>query len=190
MSDNIITPEFRVSFPSLFRPAKPMNAGDPPRYEINMLFAKDADLSALKAAAKQALQERWGSDPKKWPKNLRSPFKDQGDADYEGYEEGAVYIIARSMQRPGLVDSQVQDIINESDFYPGCYARASVRALAYPKAGVTGMTPGVAFGLQNVQKLRDGESLGGRSRPEEDFQPVGSGSDGGSAKESANSIFD
>lgn len=181
MTDNVITPEFRVAFPYIFRPSRPMQEGGTPKFTITMLFAKGMDISALTTTAEAALREKWGADPAKWPKNIRSPFRDQGEKEFEGYEEGAKFIIATTLQRPGLVDAQVQDIIDESDFYPGCYARASVRAFTYDKAG----NRGVAFGLQNVQKLRDGDSLGGRSRPEEDFTPAGD-----TPGASASSVFD
>lgn len=167
---NVMTPEFRVSFPYVFRPSKPMaGSQSDPKYTITALFAKGADIAPLKLAVKEAATEKWGADKTKWPKNLRDPFRDQGEKDFEGYEEGAVFITATSKQRPGLVDAKVQDIIEEKDFYPGCYARATVRAFAYDQAG----NRGVAFGLQNVQKLRDGEPLGGRTRPSDDFQAVG-----------------
>jgi len=146
-----------------------------PKYGLTMLFSKDDDISALKKAAEDACAEKWGADKSKWPKNLRSPFRDQGEKDYEGYEEGAVFVNATSKQRPGLVDASMNDIIDESEFYAGCYARASINAFAYDTAG----NRGVAFGLNNVQKLKDGEPLGGRTRPEDDFEPVGgSGSNG------------
>lgn len=165
---NVLTPKFRVSFPYVFRPSKPMQAGAEPKYSITMLFPKGADLSALKKAAVEACEEKWGADKTKWPKNLRNPFRDQGEKEFEGYEAGATFITATSKQKPGLVDANVQDIIEEKDFYPGCFARASVRAFAYDQAG----NRGVAFGLQNVQKLADGDPLGGRSRPSDDFEPV------------------
>jgi hypothetical protein len=60
------------------------------------------------------------------------------------------------------------DIINEADFYPGCYARATVRPFWYDTAG----NKGVAFGLQNIQKLADGEPLGGRVVASKEFEPV------------------
>ena len=165
MAENIMTPEFRVSFPNVFRPQKPLKDGDEPKYGMTMLFPKGADLSKLKAAAKEAIKEKWGDKP---PKNLRSPFRDQGEKEFDGYEDGAIFITATSKQKPGLVDASVQPIIDESEFYPGCYARATIRAFAYDKAG----NRGVAFGLQNVQKTRDGDPLGGRTRPENDFEPV------------------
>lgn len=182
MADNVITPEFRVSFPYVFRPSKPMaGSTNEPKYTLTMLFPKDADLSKLKAAAADAAKEKWGD---KIPKGLRSPFRDQGEKEFPGYEAGCTFITATSKQRPGLVDAKVQDIIEERDFYAGCYARASIRAFAYDQAG----NRGVAFGLQNVQKLRDGEPLGGRSRPQDDFEPVADA--GGGSSSGAGAIFD
>jgi hypothetical protein len=45
------------------------------------------------------------------------------------------------------------------------YGRASIRFFAYHTAG----KKGIGAGLCNVQKTRDGELLGGRSTPHEDF---------------------
>jgi hypothetical protein len=170
MSENVLTPKFRVSFPNVFRPGKAMQVGKEPEYSITMLFPKGADLSALKKAAHEAVVDKWGADKEKWPKNLRNPFRDQGEKEFPGYEAGATFINAKSKQRPGLVDEKVQDIIEEHKFYPGCYARATVRAFAYDQQG----NRGVSFGLQNVQKLADGEPLGGRTNPAQDFEPVAS----------------
>jgi hypothetical protein len=178
---NIVTPEFRVSFPHVFAPQEPMQPGGDSKYSIVMLFPKDADLSQLKAAANEALAREFGEDKKKWPKGLRNPFRDQGEKEKdgvlpEGYEAGAIFITATSKQKPGVVDANVQPILDSSQIYAGCYARASVRAYAYNKAG----NAGVSFGLQNVQKTRDGESLTGRLKPEDEFKPVeGAGGDAG-----------
>lgn len=161
-SEKVMTPEFRVSFPNVFRP-RAVTEGQEPKFSISALFPPGADLSELKTAAAAVAKEEWGSKP---PANLRSPFKDQGEKDMEGYEPGAVYITASSKRRPGLVDEDVQPILDESEFYAGCYARMTVVAFTYSGKG---MRPGVAFGIQNIQKLRDGEPLGGASRPEDDF---------------------
>lgn len=177
MADIVMTPEFRVSFPAVFKPKRQKgDATSEPKYGLTMLFPKGADLSKLKAAAQEAVREKWGDKP---PKNLRSPFRDQGEKEYEGYEEGAVFVSASSKQKPGLVDRQRQDIIDETEFYPGCYARATIRAFAYDNNG----NKGVAFGLNNVQKLRDGDPLGGRTRAQDDFAddlPPDEGADSGS----------
>jgi hypothetical protein len=166
MSENIMTPKFRVSFPDVFRPGKADDMGKQ-KYGLTMLFEKDADISALMKAAEQAAVDKWGADKSKWPKNLRNPFRDQGDKEYEGYVPGAIFITAKANQRPGLVNARNEDIIEEHEFYAGCYARATVRAFAYDNK-----SKGVAFGLQNIQKLGDGEPFSGRLKACEEFAPV------------------
>lgn len=178
MAETLLTPEFRVSFPALFRPRK-ANEQAEAKYSVSMLFPKNADLTALKKAAEKAAKEKWGD---KIPKKLKTPFLNQGDYELEGYEDGAILIRASSLQKPGVVDRNVQSILDESEVYPGCYARATVRLFTYEVNG----NCGVSFGLQNLQKLRDGEHLAGRSKPENDFTPV---SDGDAVGESADSLF-
>lgn len=185
---NLMTPEFRVSYPYVFRPQQPMAGSDPnakPKFSVTMLFPKGADLSVFKKAAEAAVMEKWGAqindqtliDPKnpalgtrgkQFLSKLRSPFRDQGEKESEGYVPGAVFMTATSKQKPGLVDGSNNDIINETDFYAGCYARATLRVFTYDAKG----NKGVAFGLQNIQKLRDGESLSGRMKAQDEFEPV------------------
>jgi hypothetical protein len=179
MSDSLMTPECRLSFPHLFKPQK-VNENSEPKYSVSLLFPKGTDLSQFKQAAEQVAREKWNG---KIPKKIRLPFLDQGDYEYEGYEEGAVLIRASSKLRPGVVDQKVQPILDESDVYPGCYVRATLRAFAYDVNG----NRGVSFGLQNLQKLREGESLGGKTRAEDDFQPV---ADADINAESSDSLFD
>lgn len=171
-----VTPEFRVSYPSVF--AARFNAlSKKEEYSVVALFPKGADLSKLKKAAQEALIEKFGADSTKWPKNLRTPFRDQSERAKEvdgkmvmpnGYEEGAIFINIKGKQKPAVVDQKLQPIIDESEFYAGCYALASVSVYAYDFAGNTG----VAFGLGNIQKSKDGEPLGGRTTPEMDFAPI------------------
>jgi len=170
---NVYTPRFRLSFPNLFEPSKPKNAPESQekKYSCTMLFDEDADLSELKAAAAAAVKEKWGDNP---PADMRKPFRDQGDKEYDGYVKGAKFITASSKQRPGVVDKNVKPIIDPADIYPGCYCIATVRAFAYGGKG-TGFRPGVAFGLQNIQKVADGESLSGRTTAENDFAPIEGG---------------
>lgn len=169
MPNPIITPKFRVSFPNVFRPQAPMQGSTgEAKYGLQMLFAKGENIDELKKLAHEACAEKWGSDKAKWPKNLRSPFRDQGEKDYDGYVEGAIFVSATSKLKPGLVDKNNRDIISEDDFYPGCYARAQVNAFAYDTAG----NRGVAFGLNNVQKLAEGEPLGGRQPASAVFSKV------------------
>jgi hypothetical protein len=177
MSTNVVTPEFRVAFPSVFKPRRnDLNGKD--EFSLVALFPKGADLTPLKKAAHAACVKKWGEDQKKWPQGLRSPLRDQGDrfkindegqeVAPQGYEKGAVYLNLRSNQRPGVVDQNVQPIIDESEFYGGCWAKASINAYAYDQKG----NRGVAFGLGNVQKVKDDDAFGNRTKPEQDFAPV------------------
>jgi hypothetical protein len=181
---NVLTPEFRVSFPNVFKPKKNELSGKE-EYSLVALLAKGADITKLKEAVHAAIVTKWGTDKTKWPANIRMPFRDQAERAKnvegkqvmpQGYEEGAIFINLKSAQRPGLVDQSVQDIIDESQFYAGCYARATVNAYAYDAKG----NRGVSLGLVNIQKLKDGPPLGKRTRPEDDFAPVETSKNGAS----------
>lgn len=173
-----VTHEFRVSFPALFTPKA--FEGQEAKYSIVMLFPKSVDLGkaaggqlvSLKQAAINAAIEKWG--PKeKWPKGLRFPFRNGDEKeDTEGYK-GHIFVSASSKTQPGLVNAHLKPILNEREFYAGCYARAEVIAFAYDKVG----NKGVSFSLQNVQKLRDGDPFSGRKAAEDVFDAVEDTSD-------------
>ena len=78
------------------------------------------------------------------------------------------FVNASSKTAPGVVDKDVQPVLDSTEVYSGCYARASVNFYPFNKAG----NRGIACGLNNVQKLADGDYLGGRSRAEDDFDAV------------------
>lgn len=179
------TPRFRVSYPNVFKARKNDLSGKD-EYSVVALFPKGADLSVLKKAAEAAIVAKLGADKAKWPKGLRNPIRDQAEREKdgklpEGHEAGAFFINLKSTERPGVVDENVQDIIEERKFYSGCWAIANVRAYYYDQKG----NRGVSFGLQNIQKVADGDPLGGRVRPTDAFKPV----EGASAPESAEDVF-
>lgn len=85
----------------------------------------------------------------------------------EGEEYAGHYFMnVSSKTKPGVVDSQVQPILDSTEVYSGCYGRVSINFYPYDTAG----NRGIGAGLNNVQKLADGESLGGKSRAEDDFE--------------------
>lgn len=183
-SGNWITPKARFSFVNVFKPGKAMD-GNEPKFGVTLLFDKDADFSLAKKMCQDALLEKFGAEKlqnEAFKKKLRTPFRDQGEKEFDGYVAGCIFITATSKQKPSVVDANGADILEERDVFSGCYGRASLRAFAYDQKG----NVGVAFGLQNVQKLADGEPFGGRSRPSDDFEPVAAAS-GGAA---ASSVFD
>lgn len=172
-----ITPEFRVSYPAVFQ-AKLNKLSGKTQYSLVALFKKGEDLSKLEAAAKAACKKKWGDDPKKWPKKLRSPFRDQAEREREGedgekfmpdgYEKGAKFLTLTTTQQPGIVDQKRQPILDAEKFYAGCWARASVNAGAYDTAG----NQGVAFYLNNLQLVRDDDPFSGRRKAEEEFAAI------------------
>lgn len=192
----VITPEFRVSYPKVFKPEPNKLKNNELEYSMQALFPKGADLSTLKKAAQEALQEKFGARLPQLVKEgkLKTPFRDQGEKEYTrddgvkvmppAMEKGAIFLTLRTKQKPGVVDQNVQSIMNEADFYGGCYAKAAVTVYAYEK----GSNCGVNFGLQHVQKTRDGESLGSRTRAEDAFAPIDTPATGGSAD--AGGLFD
>jgi len=181
--ENVITPKFRVSYPQVFRP-KLNDLNGKQEYSLVAIFAPGSDLSLLNAQVAAAATEKWGADKSKWPKPLRNPIRKNEEREKEGklpdgYEAGGVFINFKGSQKPGVVDQNVQTIIDESQFYAGCYAIAQVRAYAYDNKG----NRGVAFGLQNIQKVADGDPLSGRQRAEDAFVPVAGAAAGGGSSD-------
>lgn len=192
---NTMTPTFTVSYPKVFKPEVNKLSGET-EYSLVALFPKGSDLTALKKAAQEAIEKKFGAKAKNadFLKTLRNPFRDQGEKAKvdettgksvlpQGHEAGAIYMNLKSKQKPQVVDQNVQLILEPTDFYAGCKARATVRAYAYDNKG----NKGVAFGLVNVQKVSDGEALGGRTRAEDDFTPIAGATD--AAASDASSLF-
>lgn len=164
MADPLITPEFRVSFPAVFRPDS-FGDGDP-KFRITMLFPKGADLGKLKKAVKATAIERWGD---KLPEKLRSPFRDGSEKEHlDGYEAGVTFVPATSDVQPNVCDRNKEEILSARDFYAGCYARAILVPFAYDTKG----NKGVSFGLRDVQKIRDGDPFGGGGSMKEMFDEL------------------
>jgi hypothetical protein len=189
MSEKLITPEFRAAFISLFRATSMKNADgsdSAPKFSIRAVFPPKADLSALKKEAQRAATEKWGD---KIPKTLRNPFRLNEELDNPIVGFGDDWVVmsfsANADRRPGIVDNKVQDIVDDVEVYAGAWYRAQVNAYAYDKAG----NKGVAFGLQNVQKLREDDPLGsGRIPASKAFEPVDVPAEAGGGK-TATSIF-
>ncbi len=165
----VFTPPFRVSFPNVYRASS--YQGGEPKYGLVMLFYPANFNERHKAAwkdvgriANEAAIEAFKKPLKELPDNFRKPFrKGEEKAHLDGYGEGCVFFSASSKQAPGIIDRNKAQVL-EQDFYPGCWARASVSAFAYDNKG-----KGVSFGLHNLQKLGEGENFSGKLAAEEDF---------------------
>ena len=167
----VVTGKVRFSYVHVFEPHA-VEEGQEPKYSVSILIPKSdkQTLSKIEKAIEAAKQQGlslWGG---KIPPNLKLPLRD-GDEDRpdDPAYRGHYFINATSKMKPGVVDANLNPIIDSTEFYSGCYGRASINFYPFNKAG----NKGIAAGLNNLQKLADGDFLGGRSRPEDDFEPVG-----------------
>ena len=159
MSTRITTPSFIASFPCLFEPSG--FEGQDKKFSVTMLWKKDEDLSALKAACEAAITKKWAD---KRPANIQMPVKD-GDLklDAEGNVRpeyaGMKFAIAKAKETdpPKVVDLELNPILDKSEIYGGCELRAAVSCYAWEFAG----KKGVSLYLGNVQKTGAGEAFGG-----------------------------
>jgi hypothetical protein len=167
----ITGPETRWSYCNAWEP-KAINGGTP-KYSVSLIIPKSDTKTIEKVrAAIQAAYEEGASKLKGNGKSvpalsvLKTPLRD-GDTerpDDEAYAN-AYFINANSAAAPGIVDADRQPIIDHSEVYSGVYGRASINFYAFNSNG----NKGIACGLNNLQKIKDGEPLGGRSRAEDDF---------------------
>ena len=159
----------RLSYLHCWEPDS-VNGGDP-KYSVSAIVPKSdtKTVEAIKAAIEQAKKDsatKWGG---KVPGSLKTPLRD-GDierSDDEAYK-GCYFFNANSRQAPQVVDSKVRPILDQSEVYSGCYGRISVTFYGYNSNG----NRGIAAGLGNIQKLKDGEALGGRAKAADDFSTV------------------
>lgn len=163
----VTTGEVRLSYCNLFVPTA-MTEGAPKKYSVSVIIDKnDKDtLQAIEKAIAAAKEKKWGN---KVPKKCSSPLHD-GDIDREDDQayEGCYYLNAKSNNKPGVVDNNVQPILDATEVYSGCYGRLTLSFYGYDNAG----NIGVGCGLGNVQKLHEGEPLGGVSNAANDFDVV------------------
>lgn len=167
----IITGVCRLSYANIWQ-AKSINGGAP-KYSTSVLIPKTdtKTIAKVKAAIQAAYEEGEGKlkgNSKSVPSlaSLKTPLRD-GDTerpDDEAYA-GHWFLNANSNTAPGVVDANREPIYDTSEIYSGVYARVSLSFYAFNSNG----NRGIACGLQNIQKVRDGESLGGKSRAEDDF---------------------
>ncbi len=119
--------------------------------------------AAVEVAKEDGIKTKWGG---KKPVNLKLPLRD-GDEDKpedEAYK-GQYFINCNSNKQPGMVDAMCKPLIEPGAIYSGCYARVSITFFPFDSQG----SKGIAAGLNNIQKIRDGEPLAGGPTAEEDF---------------------
>lgn len=175
----ITGPNTRWSYANVWDP-KSINGGAP-KYSVSLIIPKSdtRTVEKIKAAIQAAYKEgesklRGGGKSVPALSVIKTPLRD-GDLerpDDEAYKD-SFFINANSATAPGIVDADCNPILGRSEVYSGVYGRASINLYAFNSNG----NKGIACGLNNLQKIRDGEPLGGKSRAEDDFAGVDDDSD-------------
>ena len=163
--------ETRWSYANVWQ-AKSINGGTP-KYSVSLIIPQ-SDTKTV-TAVKNAIQAAYEEGQSKLKGNsksvpalsaIKTPLRD-GDAerpDDEAYKD-SYFINANSATAPGIVDAARNPIIEHSEVYSGVYGRASINFYAFNNNG----NRGIACGLNNLQKISDGDPLGGKTRAEDDF---------------------
>ena len=163
----VVTGIVRLSYEHVWEPAS-IN-GSNPKYSVSLIIPKDdvKTIAAINQAVENAIKDGAAKFGRKIPPKgaLKLPLRD-GDTerDDEAYRN-AYFVNANSTTAPQIVDRAVQPILDRNEVYSGCYARVSINFYAFNSNG----NKGVACGLGNIQKVRDGEPLGGKTSAADDF---------------------
>lgn len=177
IATKVMTAEVRLSYCHLVEPyANPNTPGAEPKYSVTLLIPKSdtatkADIdNSMKAAYEQGVKDKWnGARP-----TLKNALIYDGDGmkqdgtPYGPECKGCWVISARSKTKPEVVHVSNPIVQLEStDIYSGMYARVSINFYAF-----NGQQKGVAAGLSNVFKTRDGEPLSGGASAASEFDGI------------------
>jgi len=173
MPTKVVTGEVRLSYVHLVKPYS-NQPGQPEKFSVTLLIPKSDIVTkqkidaAIQAAIQQGIKDKWNGVK---PPIVAVPIYDgDGTRPSDGMPfgeecKGHWVMTASTKQRPEVVDINLQPILNETEIYSGMYGRVSINFFPYAVQG----KKGIGCGLNNVQKLRDGEPLGGRSSATDDF---------------------
>lgn len=137
-----------------------------------MLIIPKSDTKTVKAI-KDAIQEAYaegkallGLKQDKLPDHVKQPLH---DGDKERGEDAACknayYLNASSNSKPDIVDGKLQTITDPDEIYSGMYARVSLIIKVYNNEG-----KGITAYLNNIQKVKDGARLDGKTSGTDDFE--------------------
>ncbi|MGM9969811.1 MAG: DUF2815 family protein [Anaeroplasma sp.] len=166
----VITNLVRFSYLNVFEPQKNKeNLEEPGKYSASIIIPKSDKETikcikqAIEAAKMQGKANKWNG---KVPASMDVVLHD-GDTEREEDEayKNSYFLSAKCNEKPGLVDININPITDSKELYSGCYGRASVTFYPYLANG----KKGIACGLNNLQKIKDGEYLGGRASAKDDF---------------------
>ncbi len=160
MSKTIITGRVRFSYVNVFEPT---GMGDDSTKKYNMAILIDKTDEMTLGRVKAAIDEVLKSKEAEWAKNgkmpkVELPLKD-GDEDKPDLQEysGMMFVNAKSIRKPGIVNKNNEPIMSQEEIYSGCYGRVQLTFYPYDFKG----KKGIAVGLENIQTYNEGEPFGG-----------------------------
>ena len=162
----IVTGKVRFSYANVFSPKASVEGGTP-KYSVSIIIPKSdketiAKITKAYEVTKAGAAAYFGGSV---PKGLKGGLRDGDEEKDDPAYANSYFINANSAQKPGVVDQDLNPIMDMNEFYSGCYGRASITFYPYNAQG----SKGIACGLNNVQKLEDGEKLGGATSAAADF---------------------
>ena len=166
----VVTGKVRLSYAHVWEPVSINDSK--PKYSVSLVIPKSdkETIKKINAAVDAAIEEGIAKFGGKRPNKaaLKLPLRD-GDTerDDEAYKN-SFFVNANSTTAPQIVDRAVNPILDREEVYSGCYARVSINFYAYNTNG----NKGIACGLGNIQKIADGEPLGGRTSAKDDFSSL------------------
>lgn len=166
----ITVPHTRWSYANVWEP-KSINGGTP-KYSVSLIIPKsEKTVAKIKASIEAAYKEgesKLKGNGKSFPalSVIKTPLRD-GDLERpdDATYVNAYFVNANATSAPGIVDANRNPILTRSEVYSGVYGHASISFYAFNSSG----NKGIAYGLNNLQEIRDGEPLGGKASAESDF---------------------
>lgn len=163
----VVTNKVRLSYANVWEP-KSIN-GSEPKYSVSLIIPKEdkETIDLINQAIDNAITEGIGKFGGKKPNKaaIKMPLRDGDEEREDEAYTGCYFLNCNSKQAPQIVGPNRMPITDQTQVYSGCYARVSINFFAFNTNG----NKGVACGLGNLQKLEDGESLGGRTSAADDF---------------------
>ena len=159
----------RLSYAHIFEPQT--FEGGASKYSVSLLIPKDdkETLNKIHAAIQAAYEKgesRLKGNGRTTPalSAIGSPLND-GDKKGDEVYAGCYYINAKNDEKPKVFDQNGNEVMDRSEVYSGCYAKVKISFFAYNHTG----NKGIACSLQGLQKVADGEPLGGNVTTADDF---------------------
>lgn len=173
-NNRTVTIHGRLSYAHLNTPHAPNDQAEP-KYSATLLIDKNntdalkAINQAITAAVEEGVNRRTFTQPID-PNHTKYPPLRDGDTPNDSGEPrgpefaGHYFIAAKNKKHPIVVNAQRQPIIDPDDVYSGCYVNMAVEFYAYHNSG----NKGISASLIGVQKVKDGDRLGGQPPKAED----------------------